>query len=590
MTPDKEFIEPDLDLKWILSDTPPVFLAFRRLAMSLYEEQGSIKAEGECGKILFEDLEETMNENWQMNSWEHFYSEMKKLQSLDDLVLAIRGCLQACMKWMKATAYSTSRIPVFFSKCNAGYHLVRTLHTAVGMYEKMRKYQIATLLLNDLLAAPFLERKRGYWWDRLALNLEHLNCTDQALDTCVNALADPHVLAADRITLVRRQNRLKRLDEGKRVESQSAADPILNYSKDDEDTTIRPEARACYEYRQDHIVGRPLNCQTGEKSRFVGYDDEPCTVEQVVLQFYRDHYRAHVDEGGEERLNIGGWYGVHSEGMVFGNLFGILMWDVLYANIPDVFQTPFQSAPLDFGYADVFYESRRDLIERRLAQVASGWTIEEMLTLFVARWNAEFGKVSRFVRWPSDDVALLHFHLLSIVAIGRPQLVKLLRYMASSKEYHQAQNGLPDLFLMRLEFCKGTVVSWPSDSHGCLNVFAFCGMDEELNMNEKIPATAVSKEDGTLAEAVLEEKLEVQPLQHVLDLLKGKDFVAHVKVVEVKGPRDRLSDKQLLWLQVLTTQVGIDASVMHVEEPEKRVKRKAKERAKATAKVAKSKR
>ncbi|CAI5736832.1 unnamed protein product [Peronospora destructor] len=167
-------------------------------------------------------VEDKATVKWQMRSWEQFYTEIEKMESLDDLVLASRGCLQTFLKWMKAAAYSTSGIPIYFYKCNAGYHLVRVLHTAVGLYEKMRKYQIATLLLNELLAAPYLERKRGYWWDRLALNLEHLKCADQARDTCANALKDPHVLAADRIALERRLHRLQRreYDEQKyRVES-----------------------------------------------------------------------------------------------------------------------------------------------------------------------------------------------------------------------------------------------------------------------------------------------------------------------------------------------------------------------------------
>ncbi|KAG7391129.1 Fanconi-associated nuclease 1 [Phytophthora pseudosyringae] len=611
VTPEKEYQEPDLELKWMLSDGPPVFLAFQRLLFILYEDEEATETEDECVVVVPpRKVEDKESANWQMRSWKQFYCEIERMQSLDDLVLASRVCLQAYLKWMMAAAYSTSGIPVYFAKCNAGYHLVRILHIAVTLYEKMRKYQIATLLLNELLAAPFLERKRGYWWDRLALNLEHLKCRDQARDACVNALQDPHVLAADRIALQRRLNRLDRQkdrDEKKRVESLSTDDLLLqstgtslitpsmdvNEDNADEGKTGPAAALPTYEYRQNHVVGRPLNRQTGEKSRFVGYDDEPCTVEQLVLQYYRDHHP--VDEASEDTTKIGGWYGVHSEGMVFGNLFGILMWDILYASIPNVFQTPFQSAPLDFGYADVFYEGRRDLIERRIAQVADEWTMEELLASFMTRWSSEFGKVTRFVHWPSDDVASLHFHLLTIAAIGRTELAKLLRYMATSKEFHQAQNGLPDLLLLRLESPRPEddrvppSSQWTTDSHGCLNIHAFCGMDEELNMNEKTNSNTVSVEEEDLKEVTSEDKLDEQPLQHVLDLLKDGSYVTHLKLVEVKGPRDRLSDKQLLWLQVLNEEIGLDASVMHVEEPEKHAKRKKKESA-TTAKSAPKKR
>ncbi|KAJ8563736.1 hypothetical protein ON010_g7610 [Phytophthora cinnamomi] len=611
VTPEKEYQEPDLELKWMLSDGPPVFLAFQRLLYILYEDEEATESEDGC--IVVEGKAEQKDDNavtdWQTRSWGQFYGEIEKMQSLDDLVLASRGCLHAYLKWMKAAGYGFSGIPVFFSKCNAGYHLVRILHTAVGLYEKMRKYQIATLLLNELLAAPFLERKRGYWWDRLALNLEHLKCTDQARCTCVNALEDPHVLAADRIALERRLNRLQRQkdrDQQSRIESLSATEMLLqdagtsmitpsNYDNDDndEEKAMPVEAHTTYDYRRNHIVGRPLNRQTGEKSRFVGYDDEPCNVEQLVLQYYRDHYSGHpVDEMSAEKIKTGGWYGMHSEGSVLRNLFGILMWDVLYASIPDVFQTPFQSAPLDFGYADVFYEARRDLIDRRIAQVKEEWCLEKLLTAFVTRWCSEYGKVTRFVGWPSDEVASLKYHLLVIAAIGRKPLANLLRYMATSKEFHQAQNGLPDLILLRIELPRPDddpvplSPQWPIDSHDCLNVHAFCGLDEQLNMNEKV----ITSLDGDDPEKTKEEKVDVEPLEHVLQLLNGGGYIAQMKLVEVKGPRDRLSDKQLLWLQVLNEEVGVDASVMHVEEPEKHAKRKKNEGASTSAKPAPKKR
>ncbi|EGZ07022.1 hypothetical protein PHYSODRAFT_450696, partial [Phytophthora sojae] len=596
VTPEKEYREPDLELKLMLSDGPPVFLAYQRLLYIIYEDEEATESE-EDGCVIVEGHSRQGEDNpatdWQTRSWEQFYCEIDKMQSLDDLVLASRGCLQAYLKWMKAAAYGLSGVPVFFSKCNAGYHLVRILHTAVGLYEKMRKYQIATLLLNELLAAPFLERKRGYWWDRLALNLEHLKCTDQAQDACVNALEDPHVLAADRIALDRRLNRLQRQKD--RIESFSTTEMLLQNTgtsmitpcnehndDNDEEKAVSAEARTTYNYRQNHIVGRPLNRQMGEKSRFVGYDDEPCTVEQLVLQYYRDHYNGDNlgDEVSAEKVKTGGWYGLHSEGSVLRNLFGVLMWDVLYASIPDVFQTPFQSAPLDFGYADVFYEVRRDLIERRISQVKEEWSFEKLLTAFVTRWCSEYGKVTRFVGWPSDQVASLQYHLLAIAAIGRKQLASLLRYMATSKEYHQAQNGLPDLLLLRIELPRPDddpvplSPEWPVDSHDCLNVHAFCGLDEQLNMNEKVLSSIPSLEDDE--GKLIEEKLEVEPLERVL--------------VEVKGPRDRLSDKQLLWLQVLNEEVGFDASVMHVEEPEKHAKRKKKEGAASTPKSAPRKR
>jgi len=41
-------------------------------------------------------------------------------------------------------------------------------------------------------------------------------------------------------------------------------------------------------------------------------------------------------------------------------------------------------------------------------------------------------------------------------------------------------------------------------------------------------------------------------------------FALHVQIVEVKGPGDRLSTKQILWLDYLT-RLGVDAEVCYVK-------------------------
>ena len=78
-----------------------------------------------------------------------------------------------------------------------------------------------------------------------------------------------------------------------------------------------------------NVRGRPLNCKTGAKNRYYGYDGEQCSVEHLALQYYAS------DEGG-------GWHGVHTESGIWLTVFGLLMWDILFADVPDVFRTRFQ--------------------------------------------------------------------------------------------------------------------------------------------------------------------------------------------------------------------------------------------------------
>lgn len=77
-----------------------------------------------------------------------------------------------------------------------------------------------------------------------------------------------------------------------------------------------------------HVQGRPLNCRTGTKSRFYGEDGEQCGVEELAMQYY----------GGEG----GGWQSVHTESGIWLTIFGLLLWDAIFADVPDVFRTRFQ--------------------------------------------------------------------------------------------------------------------------------------------------------------------------------------------------------------------------------------------------------
>ena len=45
-------------------------------------------------------------------------------------------------------------------------------------------------------------------------------------------------------------------------------------------------------------------------------------------------------------------------------------------------------------------------------------------------------------------------------------------------------------------------------------------------------------------------------------------------VVEVKGPRDRLSERQIVWLRKLQQSAGVEAHVCRVLEPRLKKKRK----------------
>lgn len=567
--------EPDLDFKWLVENTPQ-FEAFQRLASDVLGQGTISNPEDSDSDVECLDNEE---QDWQLSSWTKFRLICSQMQTLDDLVIEVRSCFSTYLNFSRTLAANSldQRLPPFLMKCDAGYHFARILNIAVNIYEKQRKYQIAILLLNDLLASPYLSRKRGGWWNRLSTNLEHIKCVDQSKRACENAIDDPHTLGADRITLERR---MKRLQKGAPKDSQisetapnTGVDLISENDdieqEDEQNILSNTRGRDEYVYPEEHIIGRPLNRAMGEKSRFIGYDDEPCTVEQLVLQHYQQYHVSARKETEIYNDDLGGWYGIHCEGRVLGNLFGLLLWDVIYANVPDVFRTPFQGAPLDFGFADTFYEARKGMLDSRLNQLQKEWTMREVINDLGAIWHREFGKISRFVSWSREDSLPLRLHQLVVLAMGQERLVRLLRYMATSPEYHVAQNGLPDLLLLRVRQKEGPSqekTKWPTDDHKCLNVYKFCEMAYQLNLNDRSGELSkrgienASDEDNA-ADSELDELNKIHALNEAA-------WDCQIKLVEVKGPRDRLSDKQLLWLEVLNDQVSLLSSVTHVVEDE----------------------
>lgn len=52
------------------------------------------------------------------------------------------------------------------------------------------------------------------------------------------------------------------------------------------------------------------------------------------------------------------------EGTTVRSLFGLLLWDALYAPVPDAFRSPHQASPLDLLDSH-FYTARKELIDER---------------------------------------------------------------------------------------------------------------------------------------------------------------------------------------------------------------------------------
>ena len=103
----------------------------------------------------------------------------------------------------------------------------------------------------------------------------------------------------------------------------------------------------------------------------------------------------------------------HCEGRIVCTLFGLLFWDILFADVPGAFETKYQSAPLDIA-SDCFYYAREGLIKERLAEIKQGKA--RQISEKVDNKHRPKGTLCVGVRWD----LFTRQDLLEIVDVSRP--------------------------------------------------------------------------------------------------------------------------------------------------------------------------
>ncbi|XP_027350750.1 fanconi-associated nuclease 1 homolog [Abrus precatorius] len=344
------------------------------------------------------------------------------------------SCVSTDLPIQYSTSESVSSIRYLFT---ASWVYSKVLTVGISFLEQERRYTDAVDLLKLLLNVFTSDVRRGYWTLRLSVDLEHLGCIDESLKLAEDGLLNPWIRAGSRMALQRRVLRLGKPPRRWKVPSFSRS--------------------ALRKIPEVFVQGRPLNSELGAKNRYYNEEGKQCGVEELALQYY-------AGEGG-------GWQGVHAESGIWLTIFGLLMWDVIYADVPNVFYTRFQNAPLDLG-TDSFYSVRKSSIESHLQQIRDGMA-EEFL---IRSWETHIGTACRGVNWDCHSLDELR---AVVTCIGGCCLASLCQLLA--QDYRSWSSGMPDLLLWRF--------------HGY--------------------------------------------------------YSGEAKLVEVKGPRDRLSEQQRAWLLLL---------------------------------------
>ena len=365
------------------------------------------------------------------------------------------------------------------------------LYPLARFKEHKREHKLLVELLDQHL---FHAARRGAWYQRKALLEEHymwaLSSHDNrsedaqkkhwkriALQTCEAGLQDRDCHLIYHYDLQKRILKLeKALKVPKRLQHDfahvSLVKPLARCVEGIQILRERPPSHNRHRRGSD----APTTSRKGGKTIWVDEREGggECSVEAMCLSWYREQ----------------GWKGYHCEGGIVRTLFAYLFHDILFTYLPNVFQTPYQTCPLDL-HTDAFAPARGSLISHRLAALANG-AAGALLDEFYARHH-ETKPCVVGLDW-GYEIA----DLREIVACFRgEQLAVVCQVMC--QEYAQRGGGVPDLFL------------WRANTLG--------DVDEDGISGGK---------NG-----------------------RGAGSLGEVMFAEVKSENDRLSDTQRLWINVL---------------------------------------
>jgi len=316
---------------------------------------------------------------------------------------------------------------------------------------KFKEHAREHAVLSELLAQRlFHAARRGAWYQRKALLEEHYMAAltsaegrtpeEQrkhwkrvALGTCEEGLQDNLVHLIYHYDLQKRVTKLERaLKIAKRMQHQFGhtclAKPIERSVEG-----VRIERRPQLSHsNSNNVNGRRTSMSNatptrrGAKTIWLDPRDNntECSVEAMCLSWYRDH----------------GWKGYHSEGGVIRTLFALLFYDVLFTYVPNVFQTPYQTCPLDL-HTDAFYNTRMSEINARLVEIANGKAEEIVRGVWKREGERNTCVVGLDWAFGLEDICEI------VTCFGGEKLGTVCKVMA--QEYAQRGGGVPDLFLWR---------------------------------------------------------------------------------------------------------------------------------------------
>jgi Fanconi-associated nuclease 1 len=331
----------------------------------------------------------------------------------------------------------------YLRRLSPAWVYTRIIHKALYVLGRRKEHKREHALLTELLEQQlFHHSRRGAWYQRKALLEEHYmaaltsaekrNDEQQkrhwkkiSLETCENGLQDRFVHIIHHYDLQKRVTKLeKSLNIPKRLQHDFGHVRLTKPIEVTMEGTRIERERPALPRRTSSP--HPNTSKRGGKTIWIDpREDGECSVEAMCLSHYRDQ----------------GWKGYHSEGGIVRTLFAYLFFDVLFTYIPNVFQTPYQTCPLDL-HTDAFYPSRISEINARLNEISNGEAPIIMQRIYDKHHERRTCVVG--LDWSYDIIDLVEIaHCFDGEA-----LATVCKVMA--QEYGQRGGGVPDLFLWKV--------------------------------------------------------------------------------------------------------------------------------------------
>lgn len=315
-----------------------------------------------------------------------------------------------------------------------------------------REHAILSELLDQRL---FHASRRGAWYQRKALLEEHymanLNPSNTrtpeenkkhwkriALQTCEQGLQDNLVHLIYHYDL---QKRITKLEKSLKI--------AKRFQHDFLHATLAKAVERTFEgiriERAPPLVPRLRRDSSAVTSKGSGADTPPVLTRRGAKTIWLDPLEGQGECSVESmclsHYRMLGYKGFHAEGGIVRTLFALLFFDVLFCYVPNVFQTAYQTCPLDL-HTEGFVEARMSEVNARLAEIGNGeaeriirhvWATQgERKTCVIGLdWNFELEDLCEIAR-----------------CFGGDKLGTLCKVMA--EEYAERGGGVPDLFLWRV--------------------------------------------------------------------------------------------------------------------------------------------